>query len=261
MTTALETWRKLRGYTVTPVAPVEHQTITPVDTTLVQTTSAESVPDERAAKSTPTMRMPKLSGVNLEVWQRTYDQVLADTGDETKAYLAALGQVRRGQYGMATKARKEGTEVYVSGWAVMFGDPRITDTDHQYFADDTMFLLDFYKESPLWYDHGDDPAYGSMPIGQRVGYEVYKYGIWLVHKLFMDHPLIIRTLKALDNGELSYSSDSIWHYVRRGLKPDGKLSNWALSGCSLTPTPAELGLGLVFPQVESSEGEITESVV
>lgn len=252
MTTSLETWRKLRGYTVTPAAPVEHQTITPVDTTLVQTTSAD-VPDERAAKSTPTMRMPKLSGVNLEVWQRTYDQVLADTGDETKAYLAALGQVRRGQYGMATKARKDGLQVYTEGWGLAYGDPRLSDTDHQYFAPDTDFMLEYFPCSPLFYEHGDDPTYGSMPIGKRVSWQVYQYGVWFVHELDMEHPLINRTLKELDNGELSHSSDSIWHYVARGLKPDGKLSVWPAAGQSLVRHPAELGLGVVFPRIEESE--------
>lgn len=258
-TSAIETFRRLRGYTVdtttaTPVSPVEETTHTDVDPALI------AAPD-RAAKSgaVPDLSMPR--GVDPTVWQRTYDAVYADTGDEMKAYLAALGQVRRGQYGMATKARKDGQRVLTQAWGIMFGDPKLSDTDHQYFAKDTMFLLDYYPAGvPLFYNHGDDPAYGAMPIGRRVSWSIHEYGIWFVHELDMDHPLINRTLRELDNGELSHSSDSIYHYVVKGLKPDGKLSVWPLAAQSLCKFPAEVGLSAVVPYIET-EGELAENVV
>lgn len=252
MNSAIENFRLLRRYTVSAPVDVPTQEIIPEQ--------AETLEDvDRAAKS-GALKLTIPRGVDPGIWQRTYETVLAETGDEMMAWLAALGQVRRGQYGMATKSRKDGASVFVDGWSNMFGDPRISDTDRQYYAPDTMFLLEYYPRAPLWYEHGDDSIYGSYPIGWRVAWKVYGYGIWLVHELDQKHPQFNRTLGELDDGLLTYSSDSIWHYVKRGLKPDGKLANWALAGCSLVKHPAELGLGVAVPRIEEpAETETPEA--
>lgn len=224
---ALSAFRQLRGYTVQPPAP--------------------------AAKSTG-LETPALDAPNGELWQRTYDRVFSITGDPVKAYLAALGMVQRGRMRLATKARKDGL-VTIEGWSNLFGDPNFKDLDNQFFDANTNFLLDWFAHSPLWYEHGEDPVYGVHPIGRRIGHQVFpEYGVYLAHELLSEHPQFQRTTSELANGELTYSTDSIYHFVERGYKPQtGQLSVWPLAGASLVRRPAEPGLGVV---VISGEDEV-----
>lgn len=183
---------------------------------------------------------------NEELYQRVYERVLADTGDTVKAILAGRGALRRKYQGLAVKQAPEG--MTVAGWAIMFGDSVMKDSANTYFsAKDTEFLLDYYQSAPLFMEHGFNAQYGLMPIGQRVKTQRFEHGIWLEHKLDTSHPLYAKTCGDVNAGKYSYSSDSIEHLVLNGLKPeDGKLSYWALAGCSLVPNPAEIGLGEVI---------------
>lgn len=182
------------------------------------------------------------------LYQRVYERVLADTGDPVKARLAALGMTRRKRLGLAVKSTKAG--YVVAGWAIMFGDPLLRDLDQTYFANkDTDLALDYYGiGAPLWYEHGVTREYGVDVIGERTMQQVFEHGVWLEHVLYDDHRLYENTRDQVENGMLTYSSDSIAHIVnRRFSEDDGALLAWPLVGCSLTKSPAEPGLGAVIP--------------
>lgn len=242
--TAIDQWRVLRGYTVSLVATPDPAP---------ESDPAPEVPAPEDAKKSTDLVIPLLDGPDGDLWQRTYDRVFADTGDQMKAYLAALGMVQRGRMRMATKARKDAGRVLSVGWGIMFGDPRVKDSERQYFAPDTDYFLQYYERAPLWYDHGDDPAYGWDAIGRRSAYQVHEYGIWLEHEMDTSHRLFARTIGEIDDGLLIYTSDSIYHYMQQGLKRDGKLAAWPFAGCSLTKRPAEPGLGVVISKTDDSE--------
>jgi hypothetical protein len=174
---------------------------------------------------------------------RTYDRVFQETQDEVKAQLAAYGALRRRQFGLPVKSVMT-PDYLVVGWGIWYSAPMFLDRQETHFHTKTALLLDYYKDAPLWYEHGEDRDYGIEPIGKRAGYEVYDHGVWLTHELFPEHPLFNRTVSELERGLLAYSSDSMGQYVRRGYDPNKKALNaWPMAGCSLTKEPAEPGLG------------------
>ncbi|WP_119069224.1 phage major capsid protein [Aggregatilinea lenta] len=183
-----------------------------------------------------------------QVWLATFERVFAQTDDEDKARLAAWGEVRkdRAVAGRSVALRTVDGQPVVVGWGMKFtgmDDPDFYDT---FFSTLTELLADYYQDAPLWYEHGLDPDYGWKPIGRRSRVEIYGFGVWAEHTLFLDHPLFARTLKEIRTGKLSYSSDSLVHYVEQGLNPvTGELRVWPLAGWALTQRPAEPGLGPV----------------
>lgn len=181
-------------------------------------------------------------------WRDIYDAVIAETDDPVKAELAAWGAIRKAYIlRMAGKSAKGGATV--GGWGMMFSDENELDLDDQFFDENTRLLLDYYENAPLWMEHGQDGRYGSMPIGKRVSVKVYPHGIWVEHELDPEHPLYDETLKGVEDGTFSYSSDSIGHYVRDGYEEDtGRLGVWPVAGWSLTNNPAEPALGAVTLQ-------------
>lgn len=188
-----------------------------------------------------------LGDAERNIYQRTYNRVLDETGDAVKAGLAAAGALRRYRSGFAVKAREDDSGAVVAGWGLLFADsPQQYDTDHTWFAREGEFLLDYYHGAPLWMEHGQSSVYGIRPIGQRVEVQLHEHGIWAVHRLHADHPLYAKTLEMVNSGQLSYSSDSILHYVDRGFTDDRELSVWPLAGWSLVRRPAEPGLGTVI---------------
>lgn len=175
-----------------------------------------------------------------DLWLRTFARVYADTADYEKSAIAADGMIARDRMAMAVKAATG--EPMVEGWAILFTDTEQRDLDNTYFSKDTALLLDQYPTAPLWYEHQD----GASPVGERVAYEVHEYGVWLAHKLYADHPLYERIVGMIQRNELSYSTDSLGHYVNEGYNAiDGALTVWPLAGCSLVHNPAEPGLGRV----------------
>lgn len=197
-------------------------------------------------------------------WRETYLRVLEDTGSEHMAYQAALGVLRRLVRGMNVKSAQAMTGLHVTsyrsdglllvdGWGAMFGDDEVLDTWGTFFAEDTDFLDRYYPNAPLWYEHGFDDDYGGRPIGMRYAVKRYKFGLRLIHVLHADHPLIERTIQELQSELLAYSSDSIGHYVDRGLQ-GAKMGVWPLAGCSLVKRPAEPGLGLVTLGLAHQQG-------
>lgn len=188
--------------------------------------------------------MPPSDSKALSAWNDVYERVLAQTGDETKAALAAQGLVDR-QHIVGVKSAGSDLPTSVEGWAVLFSEPDELDLQGTYFDEMTRTLVKNYANAPLWYEHGHDPRYGSGPIGERTATQVFPHGIWMAHKLYVEHPLYARTAQDALDGKLHYSSDSLSHYVAQGYQHDGYLGEWPLAGCSLTETPAEPGLGPV----------------
>jgi HK97 family phage major capsid protein len=195
------------------------------------------------------------------VWLATFERVLVQTEDEEKARLAAWGEVRkdRAVAGRSVALRTVDGQPVVVGWGMKFTGMDDPDFYNTYFSTLTELLADYYKDAPLWYEHGLDPDYGWKPIGRRSRVEIYGFGVWAEHTLFPDHPLFARTLREIQSGKLSYSSDSLVHYVEQGLNQvTGEVRVWPLAGWALTQRPAEPGLGPVT--LADMQATITEVV-
>jgi HK97 family phage major capsid protein len=181
-------------------------------------------------------------------WLAVFNRVLEQTGDEEKALLAAWGAVRKARAAgraMTLEHTVDGT-VLVKGWGMKFTGVDDPDSYGTHFSTLTNLLAEYYQDAPLWYEHGLDLDYGYKPIGKRRVVEIYGFGVWAVHELFTDHPLYERTRREIEAGQLSYSSDSILHYVDQGTNmANGEIRMWPLAGWSLTKQPAEPGLGPV----------------
>ncbi len=186
-----------------------------------------------------------LSDFERDVYQRSFDAVMSETGDESKAILAGEGAVHRFRMGMSYKAKKAESGL-VEGWGAMFGSPEVKDTDNIYFHPDTDFLLDYYQRAPLFFEHCQDAQYGVLPIGERVSVVKHAHGLWVAHRLYEEHPLYSKTLQMLEAGELAYSSDTTGHLAIRGLRKDGGAMFWPLVSFALVRSPAEPGLGRVI---------------
>lgn len=201
-----------------------------------------------------------LSADDQTRWHAVYTDVFTETGDETKAALAAWGAVRKERvleyYGM--KSAQD--DPVIGGWGMLFTDPAHTDLDDQFFDEQTKTFLELSGRA-LWYEHGQDVDYGVDPIGERVYEKAYQWGIWTEHKLYEDHPHYARTEREIANGELALSSDSVAHYVARGYdEQTGRLGVWTIAGWSLTRNPAEPALGAVtFQQFASAVKAATEA--
>lgn len=195
-------------------------------------------------------------------WLAVFNRVYAQTGDEEKALLAAWGAVRKGRAvagrAMALDETDDGL-VIVKGWGMKFTGTDDPDFYGTHFSALTELLADYYLDAPLWYEHGLDLDYGYKPIGRRHAVAIYGFGVWAEHVLFTDHPLYARTRREIEAGELSYSSDSILHYVDQGTnQANGEIRMWPLAGWSLTRHPAEPGLGPVT--LDGLAAAITEVV-
>lgn len=199
----------------------------------------------------------KLTPDEQQQWLAVFNRVLEQTGDEEKAFMAAWGAVRKGRAARSVAIRRDGDQVIVKGWGMKFTGPEDPDAYDTFFSTLTNLLAEFYTNAPLWYEHGMDYDYGWQPIGRRHNAEIYGFGVWVEHELFPDHPLYERTLREIEAGELSYSSDSIEHYVEAGFNwANGEVRVWPLAGWSLTKQPAEPGLGPVT--IDGLQAVITE---
>lgn len=186
-----------------------------------------------------------LSPDAAQLWMNTYNRVFKQTEDSFASTLAAWGAIDKRNF-RTVKAVDDGKTV--AGWAMMFTDEDHLDLHDTFFSHLSKLFLEYYPQAPLWYEHGFDIDYSIEPIGQRrrdmVG--VYGHGIYMGHNLHTDHHLWARTHQEVVDGEHSYSSDSIGHYVDEGFNwINGELRAWPFAGCSLTKRPAEPGLGKV----------------
>ncbi|HML22097.1 MAG TPA: phage major capsid protein [Aggregatilinea sp.] len=157
-----------------------------------------------------------------------------------------MRRTRAGYRRAPLAVRQDGDLIVVRGWGMLFTNPEHLDAYDTFFATTSHLLTEFYQDAPLWYEHGMDIDYAWRPIGKRHRLELYSYGIWVEHLLFRSHPLLKRTLEEIAAGLLSYSSDSLAHYVETGFNwASGENRVWPLAGWSLTKNPAEPGLGPV----------------
>ncbi len=203
----------------------------------------------------PTSAPRDLSSDEQQLWLKTWEDVYHETnGDPTAAELAAFGAVEKirtspvslKSVGNFDEDLAEGPQTVVAGWGLIFTDANNLDLQNTYFDKMTEVLTEYYQHAPLWFEHGQDPNYGATPIGYRTFLKVYPRGIWVEHSLDQSHPLYDETIDQVENGALSYSSDSISHFVDTGFNPqDGELSVWPLAGWSLVSSPAEPALGPV----------------
>lgn len=184
------------------------------------------------------------------IWLRNYGDYFPRVKDYERTMLLADGALRRANMALAVKAN--GGKVYVEGWALLFSDAERLDLQNTYFPPDTETLLEYYKGAPLFWEH----TKGDMPIGRRSAHTFYPgVGIWLEHELDPSHPRYKQTLVDIEAGRLSYSTDSMSHYVEEGYDPsDGELAVWPLAGCSLTRQPAEPGLSRVRIRQDATAG-------
>lgn len=202
--------------------------------------SIEQLPDTIRADCTPDEQ---------QAYLRTYNEVFAQTRDAAKSAAAAWGMVRKLRLKQVQVMRSAPNgDPIIGGWAMRFVPRGSDDKDwyNTYFTRTTRLLLDYYATAPLWWEHGEENRYRDSVIGRRYVTEIYGHGIWLDHTLHRSHFMFHETLPAVENGEVSYSSDSIAHYVESGFnKVDGRVDSWPMAGCSLTRHPAEDALGPV----------------
>lgn len=180
---------------------------------------------------------------------RVFNMVYSQTNDAAKAATAAWGAVTKMRMvGVRSFRTAPNGDPIIGGWAMKFSDVSDKDAYNTYFHNASKLLLNYYPKAPLWMEHGFDPRYGEDPIGQRHNAEIYGFGVWLDHTLHSNHPLIEETMQGVNNGEFSYSSDSIKQYVTMTGR-DRRMDSWPLAGCALTKVPAEKSLGAVIPVV------------
>ena len=185
-----------------------------------------------------------------KLWLDAYNEAYTATQDDTKAVTRAWGAVRRDTVNTTLGIKSFNAEgAIVEGWGTLFTDGSNATTerdlvDEYFHEDDTdAFLLEYYQNAPLYYEHGMSKVYGITPIGNRVSAEVKApIGIWVAHQLHNDHPKYNQTVNEVERGELSYSVDGIESYTEDD--GDGRLQ-WSAPAWSLTKTPAEPGLGMV----------------
>lgn len=182
----------------------------------------------------------RLTDSDRQRWQEVYDEVLAQTGDEQLAALAAWGAVNRARL----MGVRSGSSYIVRGWASRFDDGSMPDAYDTYWDENTDYFTDYFTSAPLWMEHGQDEAYGSDPIGKRLHARIYPFGLMLEHVLHEDHPQFAETVRRVESGEYSYSVDGVGHHTRID-EETGHVDQWFLTGCSLTKYPAEPGLGPV----------------
>lgn len=256
LTVGSAAWETVKCHATKPQALIQLAALNLATTSATPTTSAKAVATKSAQA---VLNADPPEGEDAAIWQRTYARVLAEVRDDLQARLAAWGMVNRWRKGLAIKAN--GNHTLIEGWAVLYGDPTFKDLSGTYFDERTDYLLDYYANAPLWYQHGDDDAYTTRPIGQRVAATKTSIGIYMKHALDPDHPHYAQTLAEANAGLLGYSTDSIFHFVERGYREaDGYLSVWPLAGCSVVKQTAhaeqaEPGLGQVVVSAPESQAE------
>jgi HK97 family phage major capsid protein len=138
----------------------------------------------------------------------------------------------------AIKALGENEAGYrIGGYLVVFGSPGMKDLQGDYFTPQTDFGLDWYEKRPALYHHGLDGVIGTETVGVIDTLKMDGVGIWAEAQIAKRNRYIDEIQGMVERGELSWSSGSLPHLVKRG--GDGQLKRWIIVEGSLTPTPAE----------------------
>lgn len=131
----------------------------------------------------------------------------------------------------------------IKGYTFLWGNPKLTDVEVEYFTRDTDFWDKTLGKSvrPLTWDHAQDDTFKAHPvIGQITDWGDDELGRWYVAKMDRSHKYRKMIDALIERGVLGTSSDSAPQYVQR--VQTGKstwLKEWAWFASALTDTPAE----------------------
>ncbi len=131
----------------------------------------------------------------------------------------------------------------IKGYTYLWGNPKVTDIEMEYFTKDTNFWDETLGKSPrpLTWDHAQDESLKAHPvIGQITDFGDDEIGRWYVAKLDRSHKYRKAIDALIEAGKLGTSSDSAPQYVQR--VKTGKstwLKEWPWFASALTDTPAE----------------------
>ena len=154
----------------------------------------------------------------------------------------------------------------IKGYTFLWGSPKLTDVEIEYFTNETDFWDNTLGKSvrPLTWDHAQDANFKASPvIGNITDFGDDDIGRWYVAKLDIAHLYRQAIDELIKKGVLGTSSDSAPQYVVR--EQTGKstwLKQWPWFASALTNTPAEprmigsleflKSLGVVLPDVNDS---------
>jgi HK97 family phage major capsid protein len=197
----------------------------------------------------PPQLRARLSDSEAGLFVRVYNDVYTQTSNDTMAMAAALGAINKMLVKSFIRPMDDGSgDLLIGGWSVKFSDPEDeTDRDWygEYFSRATRLFLEYYQDAPLLYEHGMDKAYGLTPIGKRVRTLVFRFGVWMEHRVYAAHPLFEeRTKPELEQGLHGYSTGTLGHVHVLNSQTMHNLV-WAAAECSITKNPAEVALGPV----------------
>jgi len=131
----------------------------------------------------------------------------------------------------------------IKGYTFLWGSPKLTDVEIEYFTNDTDFWDGTLGKSarPLTWDHAQDESFKASPIiGSITDFGDDDIGRWYVAKLDTSHQYRQAIDELIKKGVLGTSSDSAPQYVIR--EQTGKstwLRQWPWFASALTNTPAE----------------------
>lgn len=131
----------------------------------------------------------------------------------------------------------------IKGYTFLWGNPKLTDVEIEYFTQESNFWDEKLGKSgrPLTWDHAQDEDFKATPIiGSITDFGDDELGRWYVAKLDTSHKYRKVIDQLIKDGVLGTSSDSAPQYVVR--EKTGKsiwLKEWPWFASALTNTPAE----------------------
>jgi hypothetical protein len=154
----------------------------------------------------------------------------------------------------------------LKGYTFLWGNPKLTDVEAEYFTKDSNFWDSALGKAarPLTWDHAQDDDFKAAPvIGTITDFGDDEIGRWYVAKLDRSHKYRKAIDALIEAGKLGTSSDSAPQYVQR--VKTGKstwLKEWPWFASALTDTPAEprmidsleylKSLGVTLPETHSN---------
>jgi hypothetical protein len=169
----------------------------------------------------------------------TQHETTIEAGATTPAFDSATHSTDWYFTGGAMKTIRYGR---VGGYLVVFTNTTDRDSYNEYFTDRTDYGLEYYRNQPVLYHHGQKDELVT-PIGIIDTLNVDTYGVYAEAELDVNHedPTIReyarRAYAQVNSGQLFWSSGSADHLVR--MTDDGEIVQWYIVEGSLTPTPAE----------------------
>jgi HK97 family phage major capsid protein len=137
--------------------------------------------------------------------------------------------------GGAVKALGDGR---VGGYLILWGNPKNTDLEGDYFTPDSDLGWAGNERRLALYDHGLDETIGRREIGNRLALKrIDNVGAWVETQLNMRDEWEAAMYGLVQQKKLGWSSGTASHLVIR--ESDGFLRRWHVVEGSLTPHPAE----------------------